>query len=60
MTNSEAAIGSLASRAYARLRDDILSGRYSSNDLLSEQALAERLGMSRTPVRRALAELDQK
>jgi Transcriptional regulators len=44
-------------RAYAALREDILTGRLSAGTALSEVDLAERLGVSRTPLRAALARL---
>jgi len=43
--------------AYGALREDILSGRLSAGTALSETDLAERLGVSRTPLRAALARL---
>lgn len=49
--------GTLAREAYARLRDAIISGELAPDEPLSEVALAARLGISRTPVREALARL---
>jgi len=43
--------------AYAALREDILAGRLAPGTALSEIELAERLGVSRTPLRAALARL---
>lgn len=43
--------------AYERLRDDILSWRLAPGTPLSEIELAARLGVSRTPLRAALARL---
>ncbi|MEO5920167.1 MAG: GntR family transcriptional regulator [Pseudolysinimonas sp.] len=43
--------------AYERLRDDILSWRIAPGTPLSEIELAARLGVSRTPLRAALARL---
>jgi DNA-binding GntR family transcriptional regulator len=50
--------GSLTLQAYDRLRDEILKGIYPRDQLISEQAIASRLGMSRTPVRTAIAQLE--
>jgi DNA-binding GntR family transcriptional regulator len=44
-------------RAYDALRDEILSWRLAPGTALSETELAERLGVSRTPLRAALARL---
>ena len=44
-------------RAYQQLRTDILNGTLQPGYPLLEQELAERLGMSRTPVRAAVARL---
>ena len=45
-------------RAYRTIRAMILSGELSSGEQLSEEALAERCGVSRTPVRDALRRLE--
>lgn len=44
-------------RAYDDLREEILTGRLTAGTPLSEVDLAERLGVSRTPLRAALARL---
>lgn len=44
-------------RAYRSIMHLILSGHYRPGDFLLEQEIAEKLGMSRTPVSRALARL---
>jgi DNA-binding GntR family transcriptional regulator len=44
----------LATKAYRKMREAILSGKHSPGEALYEVHLAERLGMSRTPVREAL------
>jgi DNA-binding GntR family transcriptional regulator len=44
--------------AYAWLRDEILSGRLRPGRTLSEKEVAQRLGVSRTPVREAIIRLD--
>jgi len=47
----------LADRVFVLLRDDLMSGGLPPAERLSEMALAERYGVSRTPVREALARL---
>ena len=48
---------SLTDKALAQLRAAIVNGDFSLGQLLSEGALAERLSVSKTPVREALARL---
>jgi GntR family transcriptional regulator, vanillate catabolism transcriptional regulator len=45
-------------RAVLRLRELILSGEFEAGERMSELPLVERLGVSRTPLRLALAELE--
>ncbi len=45
-------------RAYDTIRAMILSGELSAGDALGEEALAERCGVSRTPIRDALRRLE--
>ncbi|MBD8027108.1 GntR family transcriptional regulator [Ureibacillus sp. Re31] len=45
--------------AYEYLRDQILSGKIEPNTKLTEEKLAEELGISRTPIRSAIAKLEQ-
>ena len=49
---------SLRGRVFNRLREDILSGKYSENDELKEVSIGEELGVSRTPVREAFRQLE--
>lgn len=42
---------------YAGLRDELMSGRISPFERLAEERLAEQFGVSRTPIREALARL---
>ncbi len=51
------AVGTQADIAYAVLRDEILEGLIGPGERLVEIPLAERLGMSRTPVREAVGRL---
>ncbi len=43
---------------YGHIREDILSGRYQQNTELKETAIGAELGVSRTPVREALRQLE--
>jgi DNA-binding GntR family transcriptional regulator len=49
---------SLTSLIFDKIREDILDGRYISGDKLVEIKLADELGVSRTPVREALKQLE--
>ena len=49
---------SLRGRLFRRLRNDILSGVYKEHDELRETTIGEELGVSRTPVREALRQLE--
>lgn len=50
---------SLADTAYTKIKQDIFDFRLVPGDRFSETAIAERLGMSRTPVRDALSRLQR-
>lgn len=59
MSKLESADGSsLSSRVFRKLREDILSGKYKQHDELREITIGEELGVSRTPVREALRQLE--
>lgn len=45
-------------RAYCAIRDGIISGDYRPGMSLREEEIADRLGLSRTPIREALRRLD--
>ena len=45
--------------AYEYIRDQILSGKIDPETKLTETSLAEKLGISRTPIRSAIAKLEQ-
>lgn len=49
---------SLRSRVFHKIRDGILNGKYKEHDELREAAIAEELGVSRTPVREAFRQLE--
>lgn len=48
----------LSGKVFYRIREDILAGKYMPDDELKEKALADDLGVSRTPVREALRQLE--
>lgn len=50
---------SLSGRIYKQLRQDIIEGKYKSGDTLIETKLAEEFGVSRTPVREAIRQLER-
>jgi DNA-binding GntR family transcriptional regulator len=49
---------SLRGRVFNKLREDILSGVYQENEELKENTIGTELGVSRTPVREALRQLE--
>lgn len=49
---------SLRGRVFHHIREDILSGKYEQNEELKENTIAIELGVSRTPVREALRQLE--
>lgn len=49
---------SLRGRVYEQIRADILNGVYKEHEELKEAMLGEKLGVSRTPVREALRQLE--
>ena len=49
----------LRDQAYARLRDAILDGTLEPGEQLKDAELAEWLGLSRTPIREAVARLEE-
>lgn len=49
---------SLRGRVFTKLREDILAGRYQENEELKENTIGQELGVSRTPVREALRQLE--
>ncbi|GLX69939.1 GntR family transcriptional regulator [Paenibacillus glycanilyticus] len=49
---------SLIQKAYTYIREQILQGEFMPGTLLSEVEIAEQLGMSRTPVRSAMSQLE--
>lgn len=51
-------VNSLRGKVYERIREDILSGRYQQYTELKETVIGAELGVSRTPVREALHQLE--
>ncbi len=49
---------SLTSLIFDKIREDILNNKYTAGDKIVEAKLAEELGVSRTPVREALKQLE--
>lgn len=49
---------SLRGRVFNKIREDILSGKYAQNEELKENSIGIELGVSRTPVREALRQLE--
>ncbi len=50
---------SLAEQVFDRLETEILSGKYTPGEILTEMKLVSDLGVSRTPIREALRRLEQ-
>ena len=50
---------SIADQIFEQLEHDILIGKYSRGEVLTEAALSAELGVSRTPIREALRRLEQ-
>lgn len=49
---------SLRGRVFHKIREDILNGKYEEHEELKESAIGAELGVSRTPVREALRQLE--
>jgi DNA-binding GntR family transcriptional regulator len=52
-------VESLADQAYRSLREGIVTGVFSAGERITERGLADRLGVSATPVREAMRRLEQ-
>lgn len=51
-------LSSLRGRVFSRIENDILNGKYQPGDSLIETKLSDELGVSRTPVREAIRQLE--
>ncbi|RCX18875.1 DNA-binding GntR family transcriptional regulator [Anaerobacterium chartisolvens] len=51
-------LSSLRGKVFIQLQNDILNGKYQSGDSLIETRLSEDLGVSRTPIREAIRQLE--
>ena len=51
--------GLLRLQVYEKLENDILSGKYHPDEALIEKTISKEMGVSRTPVREALRQLEQ-
>jgi DNA-binding GntR family transcriptional regulator len=49
---------SLSGRVFAQLQNDIINGKYKPGDSLIETKLAKEMGVSRTPIREAIIQLE--
>lgn len=49
---------SLSARVFHTIRENILSGKYTTDEELKEKSIGDELGVSRTPVREALRQLE--
>ena len=49
----------LGQKIFQKIRQDIIAGRYSRNEELKELLIAAEMGVSRTPVREALRQLER-
>ena len=49
---------SLSARVFHKIREDIIAGKYAEHDELREITIGKELGVSRTPVREALRQLE--
>lgn len=58
LDDTEVTSGSLRAKVFIQLQNDILNGRYQSGDSLIETRLSDEMGVSRTPIREAIRQLE--
>jgi DNA-binding GntR family transcriptional regulator len=58
MSNQQLKNGFLKDQAYLAIKDEIMNGKLTPGDFISENVLSEKLNMSRTPIRSALQRLE--
>lgn len=58
MSNLQLKNGFLKDQAYLAIKDEIMNGKLTPGDFISENVLSEKLNMSRTPIRSALQRLE--
>lgn len=56
--NADTSLGSLRNKVFSQIQNDILNGRYEPGESLIEKKLSDELGVSRTPIREALRQLE--
>jgi DNA-binding GntR family transcriptional regulator len=58
VSESESSMHSLRGKVFLKLQNDILNGKYQAGDSLIETKLSESMGVSRTPIREAIRQLE--
>ncbi len=56
--NGDTSLGSLRNKVFSQIQNDILNGHYEPGESLIEKKLSDELGVSRTPIREALRQLE--
>ncbi len=57
-SENDGLLHSLRGKVFTQLQNDILNGKYSTGDSLIETRLSEEMGVSRTPIREAIRQLE--
>ncbi|MFA6309273.1 MAG: GntR family transcriptional regulator [Clostridia bacterium] len=58
INDTDANLNSLQGRVFTQIQNDILNGKYEPGDSLIETRLCEEMGVSRTPIREAIRQLE--